>query len=56
LKDQAPLDRITTTRDEASSILEIKSTPTLFINGEMIEGSMADSEFEAKFRAIQHAQ
>jgi protein-disulfide isomerase len=56
LKDQSALDRIQKTRDEASNILQVNSTPTMFINGEMIEGAAAYSEFETKFKALQPAQ
>lgn len=56
LKDQAALGRIQKSRDDAANILKVKSTPTMFINGEVIEGAAAYSEFEAKFKALQPKQ
>ncbi|BCW90187.1 hypothetical protein sos41_33550 [Alphaproteobacteria bacterium SO-S41] len=53
LKDQAALDRIQKSRDDASNILKVNSTPTMFINGDVIEGAAAYAEFEAKFKEKQ---
>ena len=56
LKDQAVLERIQKSRDDASNILKVKSTPTMFINGDVIEGAAAYSEFDAKFKSLQTKQ
>ncbi|MBL9012445.1 MAG: DsbA family protein [Alphaproteobacteria bacterium] len=56
LKDQAALDRMQKERDLAVEILKVSSTPTSFVNGEIIEGAAAYSEFEAKFKALMPAQ
>lgn len=51
LKDQAMLDRITKSREEATTALKVDSTPTMFINGERIVGAANYGEFDAKFKA-----
>lgn len=51
LKDQAILDRITKSREEAESALKVDSTPTMFVNGERMVGAIPYNEFEAKFKA-----
>ncbi len=40
LKDEAELKRLNAVRDEASSKLQVQSTPTLFVNGEMHAGAL----------------
>lgn len=52
LKDQAALDRITQSREEAVNVLKVDSTPTMFINGERIVGAATYGEFESKFKAL----
>ena len=52
LKDQATLQSINKSRDDALSQLQVNSTPTMFINGEKIAGAAAYSEFDAKFKAL----
>ncbi len=53
LKDQAKLDKMVKGRDDAEKILHVNSTPTMFVNGEMMQGAATYSEFEAKFKALQ---
>ncbi|XIA66954.1 thioredoxin domain-containing protein [Bradyrhizobium sp. TZ2] len=66
LKDQALLDKIAAeTRKFASEVLKVTSTPTFFINGEMIKGEQSfeeflkahqcDTEELIRFRWISHA-
>ena len=38
LKDQALLDKIAADQKYANEVLKVNSTPTFFINGEMIKG------------------
>lgn len=51
LKDQTVLKTMQETQNEASNVLKVESTPTMFVNGEMIKGAAAYPEFEAKFKA-----
>lgn len=51
LKDQKVLKQIQDSLDEAKNVLSVISTPTMFINGEVIQGAAAYSDFEAKFKA-----
>lgn len=52
LKDQAMLDRINASRDEATAALGVNSTPTLFVNGEQIVGAPTLSTLEEKFTKL----
>lgn len=52
LKDEKVLKQIQDSREEASNVLAVNSTPTMFVNGEKIEGAAAYADFEAKFKAI----
>ena len=56
LKDEAALARMQKGRDLAETILKVNSTPTSFINGEIVEGAAAYSEFDAKFKALLSAK
>ncbi len=51
LKDEKVLKQIQDSRDEASKVLAVNSTPTMFVNGEMVAGAAAYADFEAKFKA-----
>lgn len=51
LKDQKILTQIKESQEEASTVLAVNSTPTMFVNGEKVEGAAAYSDFEAKFKA-----
>ena len=48
LKDQALLDKIAADQKFAAEVLKVNSTPTFFINGEMVKG-------EQRLRRIQQA-
>ena len=46
LKDQALLDKIAADQKFASEVLKVNSTPTFFINGEMVKGETSFEEFD----------
>jgi protein-disulfide isomerase len=48
LKDQALLDKIAADQKYASDVLKVNSTPTFFINGEVIKGEASFDEFAKK--------
>jgi len=52
LKDQALLDKLTTSRKFAIDVLKIPGTPTFFINGEMIKGVPSFEELETKIKPL----
>jgi protein-disulfide isomerase len=52
LKDQALLDKISADQKYASEVLKVNSTPTFFINGEMIKGETSFEEFDKKIKAL----
>ncbi len=52
LKDQALLDKIAAGRDYASDVLKVNSTPTFFINGDMIKGETSFEEFDKRIKAL----
>jgi protein-disulfide isomerase len=52
LKDQAVLDKIGADQKYASEVLKVNSTPTFFINGEMIKGEASFDEFDKKIKAL----
>lgn len=56
LNDKATLARIQKSRDDAQKFLKVNSTPTMFINGERVQGAAAYSEFDAKFKALDQAK
>lgn len=45
LKDQALLDKIAADQKYANEVLKVNSTPTFFINGEIIKGDTSFEEF-----------
>jgi protein-disulfide isomerase len=45
LKDQALLDKIAADQKYANEVLKVNSTPTFFINGEMLKGETSFEEF-----------
>ena len=51
LKDEKIVAQIRDSREEASKVLAVASTPTMFVNGEKVEGAAAYADFEAKFKA-----
>ena len=52
LKDQALLDKIAADQKFASEVLKVNSTPTFFINGEMIKGETSFEEFDKKIKSL----
>jgi len=52
LKDQALLDKIAADQKFANEKLGVNSTPTFFINGEMIKGETSFEEFDKRIKAI----
>ena len=48
LKDQALLDKIAADQKFANEVLKVNSTPTFFINGEMLRGEQTFEEFSKK--------
>jgi protein-disulfide isomerase len=52
LKDQALLDKIAADQKFASEVLKVTSTPTFFINGEMIKGETSFEEFDKRIKSL----
>ncbi len=52
LKDQALLDKIAADQKFANEVLKVNSTPTFFINGEMVKGETSFEEFDKKIKAL----
>jgi protein-disulfide isomerase len=52
VKDQAMLDKLTTDQDYAIKTLNVDATPTFFVNGEKLKGSMSFEELETKLKPL----
>jgi protein-disulfide isomerase len=52
LKDQALLDKIAADQKYATEVLKVNSTPTFFINGEVIKGEASFDEFDKKIKSM----
>lgn len=52
LKDQPLLDKIVADQKYANEVLKVNSTPTFFINGEMIKGETSFEEFDKRIKAL----
>jgi protein-disulfide isomerase len=52
VKDQALLDKITADQKFAVEELKVDATPTFFINGEMLKGSMSFEELDNKLSSL----
>ena len=52
LKDQALLDKIAADQKYANEVLKVNSTPTFFINGEMLRGEQTFEEFSKKITPL----
>jgi protein-disulfide isomerase len=52
LRDQVLLDKIAADQKYASEVLKVNSTPTFFINGEMIRGETSFEEFEKRIKSL----
>jgi len=52
LKDQKLLDKITADQKFANEVLKVNSTPTFFINGEMLRGETSFEEFSKRIDSL----
>ena len=52
LKDQALLDKLAADQKFANEVLKVNSTPTFFINGEMIKGDTSFEVFDQKLKSL----
>ena len=52
LKDQTLLDKIAADQKFANEVLKVNSTPTFFINGEMLKGEQSFEEFSKKITPL----
>jgi protein-disulfide isomerase len=52
LKDQKLLDKIAADQKYAAEVLKVNSTPTFFINGEVIKGEASFDEFDKKIKSL----
>ena len=52
LKDQALLDKIAADQKFAAEVLKVNSTPTFFINGEMVKGEQSFEEFSKRINSM----
>ena len=52
LKDQALLDKIAADQKYANEVLKVNSTPTFFINGEMVKGEQSFEEFSKRINSM----
>ena len=52
LKDQSLLDKIVADQKFANEVLKVNSTPTFFLNGEMIKGETSFEEFDKRIKAL----
>ena len=52
LKDQALLDKISADQKYATEVLKVNSTPTFFINGEMLKGETSFDEFSKRINSL----
>jgi protein-disulfide isomerase len=51
LTDQVLLDKISADHKFATEVLKINSTPTFFINGEVVKGEISFEEFDKRIKA-----
>ena len=52
VKDQAVLDKLSADKEFAYEVLKVNATPTFFVNGEMLKGSMSFEELDQKIRSL----
>jgi protein-disulfide isomerase len=52
LKDQALLDKIAADQKFANEVLKVNSTPTFFINGEMVKGAVSFEDFDKLIKPL----
>lgn len=51
-KDQAMLDKLSADQKFAYEVLKVDATPTFFVNGEKLKGSMSFEELEKKIKSL----
>lgn len=51
-KDQAMLDKLSADQKFAYEVLKVNATPTFFVNGEMLKGSMSFEELDKKLKSL----
>jgi protein-disulfide isomerase len=52
VKDQAVLDKLSADKKFAYEVLKVNATPTFFVNGAMLKGSMSFEELDQKIRSL----
>jgi protein-disulfide isomerase len=52
VKDQASLDKLSADQNFALDVLKVGSTPTFFVNGEKLQGSMSFEELEDRIKPL----
>jgi protein-disulfide isomerase len=52
LQDQALLNKLEADRKYANDVLKVNSTPTFFINGEMVKGEQSFEEFDKRIKSL----
>src|SRR5689334_10464992 len=52
LKDQALLDKIAADQKYANEVLKVNSTPTFFLNGEMMKAEQSFEEFDKRIKSL----
>src|SRR6202008_1106999 len=52
LKDQSLLDKIAADQKYANEVLKVNSTPTFFLNGEMMKGEQSFEEFDKRIKSL----
>ena len=52
VKDQALLDKLSANQKFAFDVLKVDATPTFFVNGERVKGSMSFEELEARIKPL----
>ncbi|MBI5318047.1 DsbA family protein [Bradyrhizobium sp.] len=52
LKDQALLDKLAADQKYANEVLKVNSTPTFFLNGEMMKGDQTFEEFDKRIKSL----
>ena len=51
-KDQAMLDKLSADQKFAYEVLKVDATPTFFVNGETLKGSMSFEELDQKIKSL----
>ena len=51
-KDQVMLDKLSADQKFAYEVLKVDATPTFFVNGETLKGSMSFEELDQKIKSL----